>query len=129
MSNEFNLKDLKTGQRITLEDGTIGIVYTNCDLGIAFDIPEEYSICFKPSNEDCFSSLQFFLQDNGSIIKVESPNSVGDFMKIEGSVEYTTVWERPTIETPEQAKQRELREQYEVTKKQLEELGKQLGIE
>lgn len=32
-------------------------------------------------------------------------------------------------ETPEQAKQRELREQYEATKKQLEELGKQLGIE
>ena len=68
------------------------------------------------------------------IVKVEDPDNIQKVLCTywgEGErspIRWTTVWEAPAKETPEQIKQRELMEKYEAVKKEFEELGKQIGV-
>lgn len=127
MSNEFSLKDLKTGHRVTMDNGEVYTVFLNADLENC-DGSKNVLVCTEGSSwcnlEDFTEDL--FLHDK-SIVEVRSfwAHDLNRGCNGDGQL----LWERPAQETPEQAKQRELREQYEATKQQLEELGKQLGIE
>lgn len=120
MSNTFNLKDLKTGMKLTMSDPF-------------YDDYPQYIVLRDTTKGDCLVSTEkcswnplSHISFYGEILKVEVSQAP---FNLKGTVKWETIWERPAKETPEQAKQRELREQYENTKKQLEELGKQLGIE
>ena len=122
--NTLDIKDLKTGYRITFKSGEQYIVFLNA--------PQSY-------RKDC---TDFIVAADGSciweylsrvsldqIVKVEMPDH--PYVMIKPSIkseEYKTIWERPAKETPEQIKQRELLEKYEAVKKEFEELGKQIGV-
>lgn len=132
MSNEFNLKDLKTGMIVETRE---------CDCYLVLLDTVKGDVLVSMSNDGEFKKGFVFLSEYSDNLTLKDGwhQGVFDITKVFQTQvndhdlfkkqRYTTIWERPAKETPEQAKQRELREQYETTKKQLEELGKQLGIE
>lgn len=123
---EFKISDLKTGMIVkTAARGDylvmLGTVFGDIILNIAdfgFERLESYSENLRLKNT--------WHNGNYDVVKVFKPNNTNhnNFKK----EAYNLLWEAPAKETPEQIRQRELREQYEATKKQLEELGKQIGV-
>lgn len=127
---EFKISDLKTGQRVTLENGRKYTIMTNVD-----HTSYKNDTVTIHYNEEGFGQGWDDINHLGSeIVKVESPHNIQSALQVlfggrkDLTVVYTTIWEAPAKETPEQIRQRELREKYETTKKQLEELGKQIGV-
>lgn len=123
MSN-FDIGDLKTGQRVTLGDGKQIIVYTNCcDCG--------GEILGYNKDRDSYSDLAYYIDTHGDIIKVEKPSNTVGFINYSKALtfpSYSVVWEKPIPLTPEQIKKQELQAKYDAAKKELEELGLALGV-
>lgn len=122
---EFKIADLKTGQRVTLENGDVYTVFLNADLDNCHGSKDVIVSITGGAWRPLSKYSEDLSKDGENIVKVESiwTHEFND-KYAKGKV----LWERPAKETPEQIRQRELREQYEATKKQLEELGKQIGV-
>ncbi len=126
--NTFDIKDLKTGQRVTTSDGHKYIAITNISHTL---YTSTVSLHYKIGAHSYWGTGEIFEKE---IVKVEDPDNIQKVLCTywgEGELStiiWTTVWEAPAKETPEQIKQRELMEKYEAVKKEFEELGKQIGV-
>lgn len=128
--NTFDIGNLKTGQRITLENGRKYTVLTNvdCTRYKRDTVTVHYNDPTYGKGWDCIKDI------GSTIVKVEAPDNIQSVLfavsgNASGStVSYTTVWEKPAPLTPEQIKQQELQAKYDAAKKELEELGKALGV-
>ena len=122
--NTFDIKDLKTGYRITFESGWQYIVFLNTPQSYREDCTDFIVAAHGSCSWEHLSGVNF-----DQIVKVEMPDHPYVMIKPSTkSEDYKTIWERPAKETPEQIKQRELMEKYEAVKKEFEELGKQIGV-
>ena len=126
--NTLDIKDLKTGQRVTTNDGREYIAITNSS---HTSYASSISLHYKIGTNSGWESSEHFKQE---IVKVEDPDNIQKVLctywgedKV-SPIRWTTIWEAPAKETPEQIKQRELLEKYEAVKKEFEELGKQIGV-
>lgn len=126
--NTFDIKDLKTGQRVTTSDGSEYIAITDSSHTL---YNSTASLHYKIGTSCYWKPIETLEKE---IVKVEDPDNIQKVLCNywgEGgrsTIIWTTVWEAPAKETPEQIKQRELMEKYEAVKKEFEELGKQIGV-
>ena len=125
--NTFSKKDLKTGMIIVTRKGETGMVLLGTQGGDIVSGNTWFPL--DSVNEDLTKGIG----SEYDIIEVYQPRSnfsyLGDWKEPDLALGYyIKLWERPAKETPEQKAQRELQEQYDATKKQLEELGKKLGV-
>lgn len=126
--NTFDIKDLKTGQRVTTSDGHKYIAITNSS---HTRYSSTISLHYKIGTDSGWDTIETFGKE---IVKVEDPDNIQKVLCTywgEGErspIRWTTVWEAPAKETPKQIKKRKLMEKYEAVKKEFEELGKQIGV-
>jgi hypothetical protein len=119
---KFDIDKLKTGQRITLEDGRVFTVYTNCEF--ANDQETVYRTCIHSALEGTWR-ISAQVNENNPIVKVETPYTVCALLGAHYA-EYTILWERKT-ESPEDLLKKELLVKMEAHKASLKELEDQIN--
>lgn len=121
----FSKKDLKTGMIVVFSDGGKGMVLLDTDRGNIVSGDKYFHLDGLSSDLKYCQILEY------EIIEVWQPRYnyyyLNEWSKPNLSeFNYEKIWERH-VESPEQVKKRELVEKYEAVKKELEELGKQIG--
>lgn len=132
-TKQFTKADLKTGYRIILEDGEVGIVFMDSDLP-SLSCSRNWVKYINHSNgfddlvywDDTLSPVEGF--GGSKVIRVEKPSHPSDILKLDCAVKI--VWEREAPKSKEQIAYDEAveateaaRQAYELAQKKLEVLN------
>lgn len=94
---------LKTGMRVTLENGLQMVIVMNCcatansltGANLLIDPLEDYRWCYLDTYDDNLNYIGG-CESGYDIVKIEALNRIDEFFNFGNSIQFATIWRRPT---------------------------------